>query len=225
MKPNLKNIAGIECLCIEKENAKRSIVLFHGYGANMHDLFPLWEIWDQSDINWYFPNGILALPMGYYEGRAWFSIDMQALEQAMRLGEFRDMAGSIPPEFDMTLAQQENFLKEISKKDMKLIIGGFSQGAMCASHLAMKKDVSVDGLILLSGCVLAQSKYPHHAKPVPFYQSHGNKDPILPLAGAKMLEEKLIAMDFNGSLHEFNGGHEIPPEVVNQVKKFISSLS
>ena len=225
MKPNLKNIAGIECLCIEKENAKRAIVLFHGYGANMHDLFPLWEIWDEADINWYFPNGVLSLPMGYYEGRAWFSIDMQALDRAMRLGEFRDMAGSIPPEFEITLSQQEEFLREISKNKLKLIIGGFSQGAMCASHLAMKKDLSIDGLILLSGCVLASSKYPEHAKGIPFYQAHGTQDPILPLSGAKMLEEKLISMDFKGSLHVFNGGHEIPPEVVIQVKDFISSLS
>lgn len=224
MKPSLKNIAGIECLCIEKENAKRSVVLFHGYGANMHDLFPLWEIWDQDDINWYFPNGILSLPMGYYEGRAWFSIDMEALDRAMKLGEFRDMAGSIPPEFEMTLDQQERFLKEISKDGLKLIIGGFSQGAMCASHLVMKKDLPISGLILLSGCVLAQSKYPNVARGIPFYQSHGTRDPILPLTGAKLLEEKLTGMDFKGSLHTFDGGHEIPPKVVNEVREFISTL-
>lgn len=225
MKPILKNIAGLECLCIEKENAKRAVILFHGYGANMHDLFPLWEIWDEADINWYFPNGLLSLPMGYYEGRAWFSIDMQALDRAMRLGEYRDMAGSIPPEFEITLGQQEVFLREISNNKLKLIIGGFSQGAMCASHLVMRKDLPISGLILLSGCVLADSKFPASAKAVPFYQSHGTKDPILPLDGAKMLEEKLIGMNFRGSLHVFNGGHEIPPQVVNEVRNFIRGLN
>ena len=95
---------------------------------------------------------------------------------------------------------------------------------MCASHLVMKKDLPITGLILLSGCVLAQSKYPNAARGIPFYQSHGTSDPILPLNGAKMLEEKLTGMDFKGSLHTFDGGHEIPPIVVNEVRDFISTL-
>ncbi len=39
-----------------------------------------------------------------------------------------------------------------------------------------------------------------------------------------MLEERLTGMDFKGSLHTFDGGHEIPPKVVNEVRDFISTL-
>lgn len=224
MKPTLKNMAGIEALCIENQDPETAVVFFHGYGANMQDLFPLWEMWDNGNFNWYFPNGILPLPMGYYEGRAWFSIDMEALDRAIRTGEFRDMSRSIPPELDLTLKQQEHFLTELAKKHKKLVVGGFSQGAMCASHLALNPNIKLDGLVLLSGNLLAEEKFPKAARSVPFYQSHGTRDPILPLQGAQLLEDKLKGLNFQGSLHVFEGGHEIPMKVINEVKSFLHSL-
>jgi phospholipase/carboxylesterase len=224
MKTGLKNICGIECLAVEGNNPKVGIVFFHGYGANMHDLFPLWEMWHQNDVNWYFPNGIQSLPMGYYEGRAWFQIDVAALEEALRKGTHREMSQTIPPELDETLNQLEIFLRELATRHERLIIGGFSQGAMCASHLAMIKGTPLDGLILLSGSLIAETKFPKEAKSLPFYQAHGSRDPILPLSGAKMLEEKLKSYNFQGQLKVFNGGHEIPMEVIHDVKAFIGAM-
>lgn len=224
MTPSVLTIAGIESLVVESADPTTAVVMFHGYGANMQDLYPLMEMWDERTKNWYFPNGVLPLPMGYYEGRAWFSIDMEALDRSIRTGEFRQMAESVPPEFDLTLHQQELFLRELSKKHRKIIIGGFSQGAMCASHLALRQNLNIHGLILLSGNLLAEQKFPSSARGVPFYQSHGTKDPILPMAGAKQLEQKLKSLNFQGELHVFEGGHEIPLKVINEVKEFISSL-
>lgn len=224
MKPILKNISGIEALCIENSDPTTAVVLFHGYGANMQDLYPLWELWDDGKKNWYFPNGILPLPMGYYEGRAWFSIDMEALDRAIRTGEFRNLANSIPPEFDLTLTQQEHFLRELAQKHSKIIIGGFSQGAMCAFHLALKADLPLSGLILLSGNLIAEERIPSVAKSLPFYQSHGTKDPILPMKGAKLLEERLQSLNFQGHLHVFEGGHEIPAKTIQEVKAFLSKI-
>lgn len=224
MKPVVKNIVGIESLCIENQDPETAVVFLHGYGANMQDLFPLWEMWDNGNYSWYFPNGILPLPMGYYEGRAWFSIDMEALDRAIRTGEFRNMATSVPPELDLTLKQQEHFLRELAKKHKKIVIGGFSQGAMCASHLALIPDLPLAGMVLLSGNLLAEERIPKTAKGIPFYQSHGTKDPILPLKGAQLLEDKLKGLNFQGHLHIFEGGHEIPMKVINEVKQFLHSL-
>lgn len=162
--------------------------------------------------------------MGHYEGRAWFSIDMDALDRAIRTGEFRNMANTIPPEFDLTLKAQENFIRELSKKHKKIVVGGFSQGAMCASHLALIPDLPIDALVLLSGNLLAEERIPKAAKAIPFYQSHGTKDPILPLKGAQLLEVKLKSLNFHGHLHQFEGGHEIPMKVINEVKSFLHAL-
>lgn len=225
MKTSRVDIVGVECLQVIGNDPDVAVVFFHGYGANMHDLFPLWEMWHKDKFNWYFPNGVQSLPMGYYEGRAWFSIDVIELERAMREGRTRDMKSRIPPELDTTLSMLENLVLEISKKHKTVILGGFSQGAMCASHLAMKESLKIDGLVLLSGALLAEEKFPKAAKAIPFYQSHGTMDPILSIDGAKDLEKKLQSLNFTGKLHPFHGGHEIPPQVINEVRNFLHQFA
>lgn len=225
MKPSLTNIQGVEILQVIGDDPSVGVIFLHGYGANMHDLFPLWEMWHAEKFNWYFPNGVESLPMGYYEGRAWFSIDMEKLERSIREGTQRDMKGSVPPELDSTLTRLEHVITELSKKHKTIILGGFSQGAMCISHLAMKENLKIDGLILLSGALLAEERFPKAAKAIPFYQSHGTNDPILSIEGAKDLEHKLHSLNFTGKLHTFTGGHEIPPMVINDVKTFLSQFA
>lgn len=221
MKPSLLNIQGLETLHMPAPDSEVALVVLHGYGANMHDLFPLWEIWQKDNRNWYFPNGSIPLSMGPYGGRSWTSIDMAGLEKAMREGKHRDLSDFIPAEYDMSMSQLENFLLEIKAKHKKVVIGGFSQGAMCASHLAMSTKVSVDGLILLSGNLISQSKFPASAHGIPFYQSHGTQDPVLSLEGARALEKKLLSLGFTGELDVFSGGHEIPYQVIQGVTEYL----
>lgn len=224
MKPILQNISGIEALTLESQDPSTAVVFLHGYGANMQDLFPLWELWHRPHFNWYFPNGVESLPMGYYEGRAWFSIDMAKLEMAMRTGRQREMANEIPLEFASTMKRLETFILELMQKHQKIILGGFSQGAMCASHLACMSSLKIDGLVLLSGNLIASQLMPAAARGIPFYQSHGVQDPVLSIGGAKDLETKLQSLNFQGKLHEFSGGHEIPQSVISGVKNFLASL-
>jgi phospholipase/carboxylesterase len=224
MKTNKVDIVGVECLEVRGDNPDVGVIFFHGYGANMHDLFPLWQMWHRESFNWYFPNGINPLPMGYDEGRSWFSIDVIELERAMREGRHRDLSHHLPPELDTTLHMLENLVIELSKRHKKIILGGFSQGAMCASHLAMRESLHIDGLILLSGVLLAQERFPRAVRSVPFYQSHGTRDPILSIEGAKDLEKKLHSLNFSGHLHTFTGGHEIPAQVIEDVRRFLEQF-
>ena len=225
MKIESIDLLGIETLTVTGNAPDVGIIMLHGYGANMQDLFPLWELWHAEKFNWYFPNGVLPLNMGYYEGRSWFSIDVQELEKAMREGRPRNMRGTLPLEFDSTLALLTPYIDEISKKHKTIIVGGFSQGAMCASHLAMNSSLSIDGLILLSGALIAETRCPAQAKGIPFYQSHGVMDPVLDFQAGKELEEKLLSLNFSGKLHSFQGGHEIPTGVIHEVREFLGQFA
>ena len=225
MKSSRVDIAGVECLQVTGDDPSVAIVLLHGYGANMHDLFPLWELWHEKSYNWYFPNGVQSLNMGFYEGRAWFSIDVEELQRAMAQGRMRDLRNSHPQELDQTITILSGLLRELSKKHGTIILGGFSQGAMCASHLAMIESLNIKGLILLSGALISEDKIPRSAKSIPFYQSHGSKDPVLSIEGAKDLEKKLLGLNFSGKLHTFDGGHEIPPSVIHEVKNFLQQIT
>lgn len=225
MKVNQEIIQQIDCLTVKDLNPHTAIVMLHGYGANMRDLFPLWEMWHKSGFDWYFPNGVLSLPMGFYEGRAWFSIDIEELEKSMREGTTRDLSSKVPDEFLMTIKKLKDFVSFLRPKYKYFILGGFSQGAMCASHLSCQDSLNVNGLILLSGSLLANEKFPSSAPKIPFYQSHGTQDPILSVHGAKNLYEKLVSLGLNGEFHTFQGVHEIPYSVTEKVKKFLNQFA
>jgi len=222
MKPTLEMISGIECLSVKSDNAKNVVIIFHGYGANMHDLFPLIEMWHKPDTDFYFPNGILPLEMGAYGGRAWFPIDMNKLQLAMMRGEHRNMDDDKPEGADQVLEKLETFVKEVSNHYEKVILGGFSQGAMCTSHLLMRLE-KISGVILLSGNLVYQEGLTKKGD-IPFYQSHGLQDPVLGYPGAQRLTQRLNELGYKGSLDTFEGGHEIPMKVVNNVSKFLDSL-
>jgi phospholipase/carboxylesterase len=217
-------VAGLDCLTVKNDGSSTAVIMLHGYGANMYDLFPLWELWDQKSFSWYFPNGLFSLPMGAYEGRAWFSIDIEKLERAMRDGSDRELSTSIPPEFDLAINKLSDFIQVLKTKYKKIILGGFSQGAMCASHLGLKDELGIDGLILLSANLIAEERCSQSKREPPFYQAHGSRDPILSLKGAKELESKLLKLNFKGKLSIFDGVHEIPPSVINEVRVFLNQF-
>lgn len=222
MKPELQVISGIECLSVKTSHAKNAVILFHGYGANMHDLYPLMGMWEKPETDFYFPNGILPLEMGAYGGRAWFPIDMQKLQLYMMRGEHRNMDNDVPENAEKTLDQLTELVKTISENYEKVIVGGFSQGAMCSSHLMMRLE-KISGVILLSGNLVNQSGLNKKGS-IPFYQSHGRHDPILSFEGAQRLNKKLNDLGYQGSLDAFDGGHEIPMQVINNVSKFLDSV-
>jgi phospholipase/carboxylesterase len=119
----------------------------------------------------------------------------------------------------------EKLVTELSTRHKTIILGGFSQGAMCASHLALRPSLRLDGLVLLSGALLAEERFPNEARGISFYQSHGLQDSILSVAGARDLEARLHSLQFQGKLREFPGGHEIPPSVLVEVKSFLHQFS
>lgn len=207
-----------------KGRTDRAVILFHGYGASMDDLAPLHQYLDpQGEWHWYFPNGPVRIPFGVqWEGRAWFPIDMAEVERAMQAGTHRDFSASAPAQFYEAVEGAENFVKEVQSKHKEVIIGGFSQGSMLASHIAMRHQVPLKGLVLLSGTLvdrqrLAESK----ATPLPFFQSHGESDPILGYQHAQSLHKQLTEQGHPGVFSGFRGGHEIPESVLRGLQLFL----
>jgi phospholipase/carboxylesterase len=205
-------------------STSRAIILLHGYGADMHDLSSLREWLDpEQRWHWYFPNGPLRIPMGGYgEGRAWFPIDLAALEEAMRRGTTRDFSGDSSREFLQAVEGAEAFCQQIKDQHAELIIGGFSQGAMVTSHVAARDNVSLKGLVLLSGNLVDLKTLEASTPPViPFFQSHGQQDAVLGFTHAEALHALLVKKGLKGTWVPFRGGHEIPLPVLQGLKSFL----
>lgn len=207
-------------------NSKKAIFILHGYGASMDDLAGLGNYLDPNgDFDWFFPNAPLKVDIGMHvEGRAWFPIDMNDLQKAIMSGTFRSFADKQPENFFESIKHVNDFILSNSEKYESIVMGGFSQGSMVTSHL-LNISKKTKAYICLSGTLLNQDvleKSLAQTEPIHFFQSHGKSDQVLEYSQAMNLFEFLKYHRLQGEFVSFEGGHEIPPVVLDKCKAFLN---
>lgn len=221
----LVQYGSLEAVSVPGPKDGKTVVCFHGYGADMRDLAPLaFETELKKPCAWYFPDAPTELDWG---GKAWWPIDVAAFEAAQRGGKPRDLSGGEPEGMKDARAAARSFLKELAVPPEKLVLMGFSQGSMLAVDLAMRMEKSPAGVAVLSGTLVdaaSVKKLAPARKGMPFFQSHGSVDPILGFAQALALEKELTAAGWNGRLLRFEGGHAIPGDVLSALGTWLDSL-
>lgn len=216
-----EKVGQLKCLKREGELSNYVTVLLHGFGADASDLAPLADFLDpEGKWTFYFPEAPLEVPIGPgWTGRGWFPIALRDLEAGVDFTQIR------PPGLDMSRKLVSELLFHINAE--KLILGGFSQGAMVATDLAMHEPESVAGLIIYSGVLLDQPNWTVKAKALKgkkFIQSHGSADQVLPYGAGQKLFELLKSNGAEGSMIGFPGGHEIPPAILKKTQEFLNSF-
>lgn len=220
-----RQFSSLEALEVQGSEEGPTVVLFHGFGADMGDLAPLAEVLGAPEgTNWIFPNGHLTVPLGgHYEGRAWFPISIADLEKTMG-GSPLDWSERIPPGMNDARERAMDLLNELDVSSERLILGGFSQGAMLATEVTLNLEKPPAGLAIISGTLINAKDWKSKAeklKGFPFFQSHGAQDPVLSFEMAARLEKLWLEAGWSGQLMKFNGGHEIPQSVLSQLGGYI----
>lgn len=221
-----KQIAGLNVLEVPGEPSAPSIILFHGFGADANDLLPLSQVYRQRPRpTWLFPNGPLEIPIGQHMmGRSWFDINLALIQRCVQTNAVDALSDAFPQDLNGIRQKVLNLIAELHIPLSNLFLGGFSQGAMLATDVALHLQQNVKGLIVLSGMVVNSMQWlelaPNHAG-MHFFQSHGTYDPILPFAKAKELEALLLKAKLQGTLHEFAGGHDIRQSILLKLQHFL----
>lgn len=226
----MRQLGKIHCQEINHDDDAPWVIFFHGFGADCNDLFSLGEmISTKQTFNWLFPNGPLEVPIGpAWTGRAWWTIDMMEVQRAMERGEHRDFSNETPKGLDKAFDKTMEMIKQLRVPWNKIVLGGFSQGAMLATELYLRAPQTPAGLVIMSGTLLHQDEW---KKLIParagerFFQSHGEADTVLGFKQAQKLETLLNQNGMKGSLVGFRGGHEIPPVVMTKIGQYLDSLS
>ena len=219
-------LAQLQAITLQNANAKEAIVFLHGYGANKEDLAPLASFLEIGrPLNYYFLDAPNEIPIGFgMIGRAWFQLDYQKLDEAMRCGDFSKFAEHVPEGLYQSASLVEVALAEISNKYEKLYLAGFSQGSMISAQVSLSNPGLANKLVLLSSTFINEKKWTElveSAEKLPIFQSHGVADQVLPFNEAKRLSEFFKAKGFSNQFVEFPGGHEIPPQVLQQLGNFL----
>lgn len=224
-------IGNFDCLHIPGSSQGIAIVMLHGYGANAEDLFGLaGEIESAPGTNWYFPQGPLIVGnYGEYPSRAWFPLGVaDSILQAVETGNWSKVATLNPKGLDEARKSLIEFLGLLAVPYSKVILGGFSQGAMLAVDTFLTREEIPLGLLILSGTILNELKWKELApkkEGFHFLQSHGLVDDLLPYTASRRLEGLLSNARLKSEFIHFPGGHTIPDIVMRKISNYIKSRS
>jgi phospholipase/carboxylesterase len=211
-----------------------AVILCHGFGAPGDDLVSLApELVRHSkaleNTRFYFPRGLIDL--GFQHARAWWLLDMDAVQRLGRdpeaLREFRRQEPKGMPAARAALLKLVRDVADSTKLPLKRIaLGGFSQGAMLACDIALRTEEPLAGLAVLSGTLLIEDTWQRKAKAragFHVFQAHGHSDPVLPFRGAELLRDLLTEAGLVVEFLPFPGGHTITLDALQELAGFLTT--
>ncbi|MBX3444204.1 MAG: hypothetical protein KF774_17510 [Planctomyces sp.] len=234
------SLGGLNCIVAESSGAgapEAAAILMHGFGAPGDDLVGLAEELVTIEpslrrMRFVFPAAPLEPPeFAEFGGRAWWPLDVFALQRAVQMGEFRDLRrqlpGHLPVVREQLVAAIDALCGEAGWDPSRIVLGGFSQGSMLATDVALRMPKAPGGLVVWSGTLLCEDEWRSLApnrKGLRVHQSHGRQDPILPFEAAVWLRDLLTDAGLEVSFTEFQGPHTIPREGLRESAKLMASL-
>jgi phospholipase/carboxylesterase len=236
-------LGGLSCQVVDAlppgDSPELIVVLCHGFGAPGTDLVPLVpEILSldpglEAKVRFVFPAAPLTLDeIGMVGGRAWWHLDVQKMAMAVERGELRIFRNETPEGLDSARDALTTLVSELQKSTglpvSKIVLAGFSQGAMLATEVALSLDASPAGLGIFSGTLLCEEQWRELATkrgPLHVFQSHGRFDPLLPFQAAEWLRDLFLESGMEVDFVPFDGMHEIPAVALHRFTALLGTLA
>jgi phospholipase/carboxylesterase len=200
------------------DQPKALVVFLHGYGADGADLLGLADVLAPHlpGVGFLAPDAPERCVGGGF-GFQWFPIPWldgspQAAAEAGLDAAAADLNGFLDAR-----------LEEAGLAPDRLVLVGFSQGAMISLHVAPRRAVPVAGVVAISGRLLRPEMLGTEAlvKP-PVLLLHGDQDQVVPFADMGRAGDALVAAGFPTYGHVMQGtGHGIAPDGLGATLQFI----
>jgi phospholipase/carboxylesterase len=192
-----------------------ALVLLHGRGTDEYDLAPLIDVLDpKRELIGITPRGPLTLPPG---GNHWYAV--------------RRIGYPEPETFASTYALLEAWLGELSDElgvpPDRVVLGGFSQGAVMAYALALGAGrPSPAALVALSGFIPEVPGFAFDLEGragLPVAIAHGERDPVIPVSFGRDAERRLREAGLAVTYREAAGGHNVDPRLVVELAAWLQA--
>jgi phospholipase/carboxylesterase len=192
-----------------------ALVLFHGRGADENDLFPLLDTLDpQRRLVGATPRGPLTLPPG---GRHWYVLGGFPTPEPTTFHASYEAAGEwLGP-----------FLEEHGLGAERLVVGGFSQGAVMSYSLGLGQGRPRPAAITaFSGFVPEVPGFALDLSPPlpPVAIGHGTHDPVIEVEWGRRARQLLEQAGAQVLYRETPMFHQIDADFVGEVSRWLTGV-
>jgi phospholipase/carboxylesterase len=192
-----------------------ALVLFHGRGADESDLFPLIDLLDPGRrLVGATPRGPLTLPPG---GRHWYALG------GIPTPEPTTFHGS----YAAATEWLDAFLAEHGLGADRLVVGGFSQGAVMSYCLALGRGRPRPAAITaFSGFIPTVDGFELDLSPPlpPVAIGHGTYDPVIEVEWGRRARDLLESAGAEVLYRESPMFHQIDPDLVREVAVWLAGF-
>jgi len=190
------------------------MIAIHGRGTNENDLVPL-------VLSLSLPNVLLVSPRAPfpfpYGGFVWYDLAQECIPE--------------PNTFRTSICMLQKFVDEVKDgypvDSERLLLLGFSQGAVMAYAAALLEPTSFLGIAALSGYIPDRSGLPlklTNLNGFPVFISHGTDDPIIPVRLGREASELLRHANATVTYREYLMGHEVTENTMRDLSGWLRNI-
>jgi phospholipase/carboxylesterase len=210
-------VAGVDSLVHRLRTAAGelagALVLLHGRGVDENDLFPLLDLLDpERRLLGATPRGPLQMPPG---GNHWYVVRQIGYPDPR----------TFFPTYERVADWLDALLAENGLTHDRLVLGGFSQGAVMAYALGLGKGrPRPAGIIALSGFIPEVDGFELDLSDLEGYPvaiGHGTHDPIIGVEFGRAAKERLEAAGADVTYRESPMPHSVDPEYLQELAGWV----
>ncbi|HSW70026.1 MAG TPA: alpha/beta hydrolase-fold protein [Gammaproteobacteria bacterium] len=202
-----------------------SVILLHGLGADGSDFVPIiseLNLAEHLPLRFVFPHAP-SMPVTINNGyvmRAWYDILSFTIE------EHADLLGIEASTKKLhDLIQHEESLGVPAEK---IILAGFSQGAVIALTTGLTYPKRLGGLLALSGYLLQKESIMEHAAPAnqstPIFLAHGTEDSVVPFKLGESIYHLLKNNNYSVAWHPYRMPHTVCMEEITDIANWLTQI-
>jgi len=199
-----------------------TIVMLHGYGSHEHDLLPIGHMLDPA-LRVVSARAPIDLgPFGMFGGNAWFHISQQPGG-----GISYDESGAMEA-LEMVHTFLANLAQQPSVDPTRLLIMGFSQGAMLTHGVVLEQRVALLGAIASSGrmvdSVFTADRDLSKRAGLPLMLTHGTMDELIPVSSGRAIRDYYSNTSLEVTYREYPIGHGIDEAALEDMRAWIKPI-
>ncbi len=197
---------------------KPLIIFLHGYGSDERDLFGIKDELSQ-DYTYLSVRAPLELDGGGYK---WFTQDIDQTE-------YEGVTSEVDKSTDLLRTFIEQATEKYATQSDKVVLIGFSQGAMMSYQIGLQYPQFVRGIAPLSGKILAplnaRLKPDERLKTLKVFIGHGSADSRVAYSGATEARSALQNLLIDSEFHAYAGaGHTITSAEIADLNRWLEHL-